>query len=116
MDQHSQLAELEKLAGLLGVDVSYEPMQGLVQGIGGLCRVQGRYRIIIDRRFKTSERVSILLDALRRFDTQQVYVTPQLRRLLAQGPESKPEPRRKTATVTRPLPARGAAHPPSTAI
>jgi hypothetical protein len=38
MDTQSQLAELEGLAKKLDLRVSYEPMTGMVQGIGGLSR------------------------------------------------------------------------------
>ena len=66
MGPQQQLEELERVAEQLQVKVCYEPMAGLVQGIGGLCKVRGEYRVIIDRRLKPSERVSILADALRR--------------------------------------------------
>jgi len=82
MKVQQQLEALERLADALGVRVSYEPMTGLVQGTGGLCRVRGQYRIIIDRRLKPPERVQILLDALRRFDTHHVEVEPEIQQLL----------------------------------
>jgi hypothetical protein len=83
MDAQEQLAELERLAENLSVQVSYEPMAGLVQGVGGLCRHRGSYRIIIDRRLKPPERVQVIADALRRFNTESHFVSPQVRQLLA---------------------------------
>lgn len=82
MKVQQQLEALERLAEALSVRVSYEPMAGLVQGTGGLCRVRGQARIIIDRRLKPPERVQILLDALRRFDTSAVSVPDELQQLL----------------------------------
>jgi hypothetical protein len=82
MKAEEQLSELERLASELDVDVSYEPMGGLVQGVGGLCRVRGRYRIIVDRKLKPPERLQVVADALRRFDTEKHFVSPQVRRLL----------------------------------
>lgn len=82
MKVQQQLEALERLADALSVRVSYEPMTGLVQGTGGLCRVRGQYRIIIDRRLKPPERVQILLDALRRFDTHHLEVEPEVQQLL----------------------------------
>lgn len=82
MKVQQQLEALERLAEALSVRVSYEPMTGLVQGTGGLCRVRGEYRIIIDRRLKPPERVQILLEAMRRFDTHHLEVEPELRQLL----------------------------------
>lgn len=85
MDVEQQLVELEKLAQTLEVKVCYEPMAGLVQGTGGLCKVRGEYRIIIDRRLKPRERIQILAGALSTFDTEAHFVPPQVRDLLA-GP------------------------------
>ncbi len=82
MNATEQLSELERLADELEVKVSYEPMAGLVQGVGGLCRVRGHYRIIIDRKLKAPERLQVVADALRRFDTQRHFVSPQVRKLL----------------------------------
>ncbi len=82
MKVQQQLEVLERLADALGVRVSYEPMAGLVQGTGGLCRVRGEYRAIIDRRLKPPERVQILVDVLRRFDTHHLEVEPEVEVLL----------------------------------
>lgn len=82
MKVQQQLEALERLAEALSVRVSYEPMTGLVQGTGGLCRVRSEHRIIIDRRLKPPERVQILLDALRRFDTHHLDLDPELQQLL----------------------------------
>jgi hypothetical protein len=83
VNPQEQLTELERLANELEVEVCYEPMGGLVQGIGGLCRVKGRYRIIVDRKLKAPERLQVVADALRRFDTEKHFVSPQVRKLLA---------------------------------
>ena len=80
-----QLRELESVAETLGVRVSYEPMTGLVSGAGGMCRVKGEYRVIIDRRLRTSERITLLADALRRFDTARIEMPAVVRRALAGG-------------------------------
>lgn len=66
--REGNLASLEALAERLSVDIRYEAMAGQVQGIGGLCRVNGEYRIIVDRRFSEVERAQVVADALRRFD------------------------------------------------
>jgi hypothetical protein len=83
MKVQQQLEALERLADALAVRVSYEPMTGLVQGTGGLCRVKGELRVIIDRRLKPPERVQILLDAMRRFDTSRLELDPEVQQLLA---------------------------------
>jgi len=85
MNVEQQLTELEKLAETLKVKVSYEPMAGLVQGKGGLCKVRGEYRIIIDRRLRPRERIQIIAGALSTFDTDAHFVPPQVRELLSTG-------------------------------
>jgi len=82
MNAQQQLQELERLAETLDVKVCYEPMAGLVQGIGGLCRLRGEYRVIIDKKLRAPERVNILADALRRFDVTTLEMTAPVRRLL----------------------------------
>lgn len=80
-----QLHELERVAETLGVRVSYEAMTGFVSGAGGLCRVKGQYRVIIDRRLRPPERVRLLADALGRFDTARIEMPDPVRSLLGGG-------------------------------
>jgi hypothetical protein len=54
---------LESAAEQLKVRVSYEPLQTSVVH-GGLCRVKGEYRIIVDKRASAEERVTTLATAL----------------------------------------------------
>jgi hypothetical protein len=54
---------LEAAAEKLKVRVSYEPLQTSVVH-GGLCRVKGDYRIIVDKRASAEERVTTLAAAL----------------------------------------------------
>ncbi len=82
-DAQKQLAELEELAEAMKVVVSYEPMTGLSRGSGGLCKVRGKMRVIMDRKLKPNERLQVLAGALRKLDTTAHYVSPQVRRLLS---------------------------------
>jgi hypothetical protein len=56
---------LEAAAEQLKVRVSYEPLQSTVIH-GGLCRVKGEYRIIVDKRASAEERVVMVATALAR--------------------------------------------------
>ena len=56
---------LEAAAEQLKVRVSYEPLQTSVIH-GGLCRVKGEYRIIVDKRASSEERVVTVASALAR--------------------------------------------------
>jgi hypothetical protein len=74
-----QLRELERIAETLGVKVTYEAMDA---GAGGLCRLHGQYRLIIDRRLKPGDRAQMLAEALQRFDTTCVEMSDAARHLL----------------------------------
>lgn len=54
---------LESAAQQLEVRVSYEPLHTAVVH-GGLCRVKGEYRVIVDKRATAEERVTTLATAL----------------------------------------------------
>jgi hypothetical protein len=75
------LQELETAATKLGVRLSYEALAASV-GLGGLCRVKGKYRIIIDKRAGTEERIATLAEALSALDHTQVELPDPVRGLL----------------------------------
>jgi hypothetical protein len=87
---------LEAAAEKLKVRVSYEALQTSVVH-GGLCRVKGDYRIIVDKRASAEERVTTLATALARVlkqngmlpDDAALEFSPKLREVLrmhAPGP------------------------------
>jgi hypothetical protein len=79
-----QIAEtLEQAAAHVGVRVRYETMTGETAGAGGLCKLKGQWCVIIDRKTPPAERVALLLDALASFDTESVYLPPEIRDALA---------------------------------
>jgi hypothetical protein len=69
---------LENTAEQLGVKLSYEPLAAAV-GMGGLCRVKGQYRMIVDKRATTSERIALLAAALATFDTAALDLPAKVR-------------------------------------
>lgn len=72
---------LEGVAQELSIKVSYESLQSSV-GNGGLCRVKGVYRVIIDKRATSEERVTTLASALAGFDTTALALPKAARELL----------------------------------
>lgn len=78
---------LETAAEQLKVRVSYEPLQTSVVH-GGLCRVKGEYRIIVDKRASAEERVTTLATALAQVlkhtgvDSAAVELSPKVREVL----------------------------------
>ena len=88
MKKHSMKPEqmteaLEQAATHLGVRVRYETMTGETAGGGGLCKVKGQWCVIIDRKTPAAERVALLLDALTGFDTEAIFLPPEVRDALA---------------------------------
>ncbi|MDX9999806.1 MAG: hypothetical protein RBU30_00780 [Polyangia bacterium] len=72
------LEELEQAAEALGVKVLYERLSPEASP-GGLCRVGGEYRIMVDRQVPLLERVNVLLGAVARFPTEGIFLSPELR-------------------------------------
>ena len=78
---------LESAAEQLQVRVSYEPLQTSVVH-GGLCRVKGEYRIIVDKRASAEERVTTLATALAqmtkltKLDATTIDLPPKVREVL----------------------------------
>lgn len=72
---------LEATADQLGIKVSYEPLQTSVVN-GGLCRVKGVYRVIVDKRATAEERVVTLATALATFDTSELELPQKVREVL----------------------------------
>jgi hypothetical protein len=74
---------LENAADQLGIRVSYESLQtSAVVGHGGLCKVKGEFRIIVDRRATSEERVVTVATALSRFDTSELELAEKVREVL----------------------------------
>jgi hypothetical protein len=77
---------LEGAATQLGVKVTYEPLQlaGSTSAMrGGLCKVKGVFRVIVDKRATDEERVATLAAALGRFETAELTLPPAVRQLIA---------------------------------
>ena len=85
MKPDTMLPLLETVADQLGVKVTYEALLtgGIQTGVrGGLCRVKGVQRIIIDKRATSEERVATLATALATFETTHLGVPKPARELL----------------------------------
>jgi hypothetical protein len=81
---------LEQAAAQLGVQVRYETMTGDAAGGGGLCKVKGTWCVIMDRKTPPAERAAMLIDALVSFDTDAVFLPPQVRDAIAAKRTERP--------------------------
>jgi hypothetical protein len=75
---------LEQAAHQLGIKVRYETLTGETMGAGGLCKIRGEWAVIIDRRANASDRAALLVESLAAFDTDQVFLPPELREAVVQ--------------------------------
>ena len=75
------LEELEAAAGKLGVRVSYEPLAETVGG-GGLCKVKGTYRVIIEKRATVGEKVATLAKSLATVGAENLFLSPSAREIV----------------------------------
>jgi hypothetical protein len=83
LDKNTLLSQLEELARSLAIEVRYEPLKR--EGAfttGGLCRLRGRYLLIIHSKASVPDRIEALASALKRFDLSQLYLKPGLREFL----------------------------------
>ena len=83
MKPEQMTESLEQAATQLGVQVRYDTMTGDSAGGGGLCKVKGAWCVIIDRKTPPAERAAMLIEALVGFDTDSVFLPPQVRDAIA---------------------------------
>ena len=81
MKMEPVLEDLESAAAKLGIRVSYEVLSETVGG-GGLCKVKGAYRVIIEKRGTVGEKAVTLAKALAALDTESIFLTPAARELV----------------------------------
>jgi hypothetical protein len=85
MDDYTALSQLEGLADKLGIPIRYEKIEDELTGTGGLCRIEGNYILIIHSKADVKEKIQIMIEALGRFDLNDIYVRPALRELLEEN-------------------------------
>ena len=96
---------LEAASEQLKVRVSYEPLQTSVVH-GGLCRVKGEYRIIVDKRASAEERVTTLATALAqvikvtKLDATTLELSPKVREVLRMHEPAPARPARPAGLAT----------------
>jgi hypothetical protein len=81
MKMDDMLVALEAAAARKSIRVSYENVGG-EPGAGGLCKVKGEWRVIVDKRATPSERVALVGNALAMFPIDDLYLPPEVRDLI----------------------------------
>lgn len=87
MKEEIILQQLEDLANKLGITVRHETVSvEESSGAGGLCRLKGEYVLILYSQASGQEKIRIVVEALKQFPLNDIYIKPALRELL-EGPE-----------------------------
>jgi hypothetical protein len=73
------LHELEQLARRMGVEVRFEAFDRSATRRGGLCTLRGAQVVLVDAHATTLDKVSVLCEALSRFDVEALYIPPAVR-------------------------------------
>jgi hypothetical protein len=83
MNDEVLLNQLVELAGKLEISVREENMNTEeLSGTGGLCRVEGKYILILNSKSTVKEKNQVMIRALRQFDVSGIYLKPVIRELL----------------------------------
>ena len=83
MDSISQLESLKKIASELSIDIIpgnlFDPE---IMIKSGYCKVKGKDTIIIDNLLSSQEQNEIIIQTLKKFDLESVYLPPWIRERL----------------------------------
>ena len=83
MKESLVMKDLESLAEGLEIAVNSVNLRKYSYGIkSGLCRVNGDYRLILDKHLHLSEKIDVLVDVLQEMEITTDDLDPHLQRLL----------------------------------
>ena len=83
MNEEVLLNQLEELAEKLEILVRDENINiDESSSNGGLCRIEGKYVLILNSRATVKEKIQVIINALHQFDLSDIYVKPVIRELL----------------------------------
>lgn len=82
MKELALFEELQRIAEQHQITVSTANLKKYSYAIeSGMCKVEGRYRIILDRHLHLSEKIDVLIDALQTLSVDTADMSPELKRL-----------------------------------
>ena len=83
MNEEVLLNQLEELAEKLEILVRDENINiEESSSAGGLCRVEGKYIVILHSKSTVKEKIQVMIEALQQFDLSDMYIKPVIRELL----------------------------------
>jgi hypothetical protein len=83
MNEEVLLNQLKELADKLGILVREENINSEESSSsGGLCRVEGKYVLLLNSKVTVKEKNQVMIKALRQFELSDIYIKPVIRELL----------------------------------
>ena len=83
MNEEVLLNQLEELAEKLGILVRDENINiEESSSTGGLCRIEGKYVLILNSKVTVKEKNQVMIKALQQCDLSDIYIKPVIRELL----------------------------------
>jgi len=83
MKESAVLEHLETIADGLAIKICSVSMKKAAYNVkGGLCKVRGEFRVIVDKNLHLSEKIDVFVDALQEFDMENITVDPYVRKLI----------------------------------
>ena len=83
MNEEILLNHLEELAEKLGILVRDENINiEESSSTGGLCRIEGKYVLILNSNATVNEKIQVTIKALKQFDVGEIYIKPFIPELL----------------------------------
>jgi hypothetical protein len=83
MNEEVLLNQLEELAEKIGILVRNENINiEESSSTGGLCRIEGKYVLILNSKVTVKEKNQVMIKALQQFDLSDIYIKPVIRELL----------------------------------
>ncbi len=82
MKESDLLEKLKETAKNLNVEIQTVNLRKYIYNVkGGLCMVNGQYRIIVDKGLYLSEKIDVVSSALQKIDTGAVELDPEIQKL-----------------------------------
>ena len=83
MNEEVLLNQLEELADKFKILVRDENINiEESSSTGGLCRIEGKYVLILNSKVTVKEKNQVMIKALQHFDLSDIYIKPVIRELL----------------------------------
>ncbi|MEM7437610.1 MAG: hypothetical protein AAF436_20830 [Myxococcota bacterium] len=100
VDLTTQVDALERALGRLGVRFVEEELPEEAHIDGGLCSTGGQRVLVVSPSAPPWRRAEVLLDALRRLPHEQIWLPPEIRKILQDQDFSDRRPRLVPSAVT----------------